>query len=71
MAEAKIVKFKHKAEVTLTGNPHLLVRFKETIPVMSREYQPKRYCWRVDSDKLESVRELFRDEGVDWMDVLG
>ncbi len=72
MGEARIVKFKGaRAEVTLTGDRDLTEKFKQLVPAISREWQPKRTCWRVDRDCLERVRELFIEEAIDFGEVLG
>ena len=72
MGEARIVKFRGaRAEVSLTGDPALTEKFKELVPSISREWQPKRKCWRVERDCLTRVRELFIEEGIDFGEVLG
>lgn len=72
MGEARIVRFKGaRSEVTLTGDPDLTEKFKELVPAISREWQPKRKCWRVGRNCLEQVRELFIEEAIDFGEVLG
>lgn len=71
MAEAKIVTYKNRRpEVSLTGDPDLLEKFKEAIPRMSRTYMPDKYRWRVDYDMVRLVRELFVEEGIEFQDLL-